>query len=717
MVKCFRCLQEVPDDAEVCPYCGQILKPILKIDKSQILDPSTLKEGDVIKDRFEIRENLGSGGIGTVFKVYDTKFDVISVIKMLNREFCEDQDIRNRFFEEHKKVLEVDHENLVKYFELDEFKGVPFVVIQYVDGINLRRIINAKKNKKPPFSLKEIFPIFDGIAKALSEIHKTSFHGDLKPENVIITASGIKVTDYAISRVLAPQDFVSIQLALGDAYYYLSPEYITDPSNINFKVDIYALGVILYELLTGIIPKAEPASPSSMVQGLPVDIDVIVLKALNKNPDERYCCIEEFHYQFAKVTGQEEKLKYLLPEIDRKKKESTQLKKEKKEEAAGKKEKKVEEKPGLLEEETGERREDEGKKPRRELLFEDELVEEEKQPVIEEKKEKKSSLAVVIMVLLLLAGIGAGAFVVLNSKNKKSPAAAKVAVTTKEVKKKVSVKKVRPVRKGVEKKASAKTSVTPAKANVTRGKESQKLISNQRKVVASKPITVEKAKNKEQKNQQKVKQKEAKKGLSPKEEKKVAVAKTAHCPPGMVYIPPGYFDYGSPPNDPFKGAFDRYFGKTYLKGYCIDKYEYPDKKGVIPMSRVNYTRAYNLCKQQGKRLCTEPEWEKACKGPSNFLFPFGNSFSMGKCNTVEAGKNKLMPSGSFSECKSAYGVYDMCGNLLEWTATPFQGNFFITKGGSYLRTKGDSRCSARRPKPYYRQSKDLGFRCCKDANY
>ena len=370
MVKCFRCLQEVPDDVEVCPYCGQILKPILKIDKSQILDPSTLKEGDVIKDRFEIRENLGSGGIGTVFKVYDTKFDVISIVKMLNREFCEDQDIRNRFFEEHKKVLEVDHENLVKYFELDEFKGVPFVVIQYVDGINLRRIINAKKSKKPPFSLKEILPIFDGIAKALSEIHKTSFHGDLKPENVIITASGIKVTDYAISRVLAPQDFVSVQLALGDAYYYLSPEYITDPSNINFKVDIYALGVILYELLTGAIPKAEPAPPSSLVEGLSTEIDEIVLKALNKNPDERYCCIEDFHYQFAKVTGQEEKFKFLLPEIERKKKETPKLKEEKKEETSSKAEEKVEKKPNLFEDEAEEKKE-EVKKPRRELLFED----------------------------------------------------------------------------------------------------------------------------------------------------------------------------------------------------------------------------------------------------------------------------------------------------------------------------------------------------------
>ena len=319
--------------------------------------------------------------------------------------------------------------------------------------------------------------------------------------------------------------------------------------------------------------------------------------------------------------------------------------------------------------------------------------------------------------MLLLAGIGAGAFVVLNGKNKKSPSAANVAVTTKEVRKNVSVKKVRVVKKGKVNGKSSKTSVATNKANVIREKTPQKVATNQKKAVTAKPLTVGKLTNKERKNQQKVKQKEANKASPPKKEKKVAVAKTAHCPPGMVYIPPGYFDYGSPPNDPFKGAFDRYFGKTYLKGYCIDKYEYPDKKGVIPMSRVNYTQAYNLCKQQGKRLCTEPEWEKACKGPSNFLFPFGNSFSNGRCNTVEAGKNKPMPSGSFSRCKSAYGVYDMCGNLLEWTATPFQGNFFITKGGSYLRTKGDSRCSARRPKPYYRQSKDLGFRCCKDANY
>ncbi len=706
-MKCFRCLQEVPDDAEICPYCGQILKPVLKIDKSQILDPSTLNEGDMIKDRFEIRENMGSGGIGTVFKVYDTKFDVISIVKMLNREFCEDQTIRDRFFEEHRKVLEVDNDNLVKYYEIDEFKGVPFIVAQYVDGINLRRVINAKKSKSPAFSINEIYPIFEGIARALITIHKFGFHGDLKPENVIITATGIKVTDFAISRVLPPQDFVSVQLALGDAYYYLSPEYITDPEKIDYRVDIYALGVILYEMLTGGIPKAEPSPPSVVNNEINEDMDKVVLKAIQKDPEARYCCVEEFLLAFAKATGKVVDDKEIILAL-----------KEKKEKIKKVEEKKVshpqvEKRKSLFEDEEKSEEEKKSIAKKRELLFEEELVEEQPVESVKEEVKKKKSIVPIVVVLffLIAAGVGAYYFLVM-SKGKVSTINKKVVVSV--TKKQQAKKSVSPsVKMG--KKKEIKVAVNkPPEASESTIKKVKKTIPEV--TGAKKKENIARKKEKEQKLTEKKEVKKEK--IKPEKPEKVAVAKPAPCPPGMVYIPPGYFIYGSPPNDPYGGgAFDKFFGKTYLKGYCIDKYEYPDRKGVVPRANVTYTEAYNLCKAEGKRLCTEAEWEKACKGPSNFLFPFGRTFKKGVCNTIETGIRKVMPSGSFPGCKSGYGVYDLCGNLLEWTATLYQQNFFITKGGSYKRTKGDSRCSARRPKPYYRKSPDIGFRCCKDAKY
>jgi len=716
-VKCFRCLQEVPDDAEVCPYCGQIIKPILKIDRDKILDPSTLKEGDLIKDRFEIRQNLGSGGIGTVFKVYDTKYDVISIVKMLNREFCEDQEIRNRFFDEHRKVLEVDHENLVKYFEIDEFRGVPFIVTQYIDGIDLRKVINAKKNKQQFFSLSEIFPIFDGIAKALEKIHTFSFHGDLKPENVIITASGVKVTDYVISRVLPPQDFVSVQLALGDVYYYLSPEYITAPDQIDQKVDIYALGVILYEMLTCSIPKAEPAPPSSINPDIRGDVDEIVLKALSRDPEKRFCCIEEFHYEFGRVAGREGKVSLLKETIKKKKEEQRKAAKpEKKEEGPGVEGKPPEEeKPSkkvdlFAEEEMGEEKE-EKKERKKELLFEEELISPEEEERIERKPEKKKSpLALILLILLILAG-GAGAFVFLQGKGRNK---SESSLTSPKTTQRVARKSIATPQLTVK----ASTNQVKKQANVAESK--RKVEKTAQKVKVRK--TEKKVASEEKKRVKETVKAEAggKKESVSKEQKpeKVAMAKPPRCPPGMVYIPGGYFIYGSPPDDPYRDSFfDKYFGRTYIKGFCIDKYEYPNKKGAVPRSGVTYTQAYNLCKAQGKRLCTEAEWERACKGPSNNLFPYGMSFKNRACNTSEAGFGKILPSGSLPGCKSGFGVYDMSGNLLEWTATMTAQNMFVTKGGSYRRTKGESRCSARRPKAYFRHDKDIGFRCCKDANY
>ena len=714
-MKCFRCLQEVPDDAEVCPYCGQILKPILKIDAKNILDPESLREGDLVKDRFEIREKLGSGGIGTVFKVYDTKYDMISIVKMLNREFCEDQEIRNKFFEEHSKVLEVEHVSLVKYYELNEFKGVPYVVLQYIEGINLRRIINAKKNKKQFFSVNEIFPIFDGIAKALSEIHKFSYHGDLKPENVMVTSSGVEVTDYVISKVVPPQDFVSIQLGLGDVYYYLSPEYITDPEKITFKADIYALGVITYEMLTGIIPKAEPSPPSSINGDISEDIDKVILKALDKDPDNRFCCMEEFHLEFSKAAGKEGNIKELANAVKKKK---AILFPKRKEAPLKKEEEEKKPTPLFEEEEAEEERMGEEKKEeaplKKEFLFE-KGVTEEKSSLAEEKVAavKKKSPVLIIVILLIIIGGATGAYFVLG----KSKSSAGVVAAAKKQKKVASTTPsvVKVIQKAAEKKINSAGTGKNVKIAVVAPKKEKELSSAtlHKKGRRTRELAAVPEKKKSEKVKKFIKKKPEE---APPEKKKVAVVAPSHCPPDMVYIPPGSFIYGSPPSDPYRDSFlDKYFGKTYLKGFCIDKYEYPDKRDVVPKHGVSYDQAYTLCQAEGKRLCTEVEWEKACKGPLNLMFPYGNTFKKGVCDTKEGGFGRILPSGSLSGCRSSYGVHDMSGNALEWTSTSVTKRLFVTKGGSYKRTEGESRCSARRPKNYLSKESEIGFRCCKDA--
>ncbi|MCX7957561.1 MAG: formylglycine-generating enzyme family protein, partial [Deltaproteobacteria bacterium] len=141
--------------------------------------------------------------------------------------------------------------------------------------------------------------------------------------------------------------------------------------------------------------------------------------------------------------------------------------------------------------------------------------------------------------------------------------------------------------------------------------------------------------------------------------------------------------------------------------YCIDIFEYPNKRGATPKTNVGLQEAESLCQKAGKRLCSEEEWEKACKGPGNAKFAYGNTFVPGKCNTADAEGNKsgLQASGSLPGCVSGYGVFDMSGNAAEITKN-------AVKGGSADKADYASRCAARVAKTA--ASPMTGFRCCAD---
>ncbi|MBI5207901.1 MAG: SUMF1/EgtB/PvdO family nonheme iron enzyme [Candidatus Firestonebacteria bacterium] len=144
--------------------------------------------------------------------------------------------------------------------------------------------------------------------------------------------------------------------------------------------------------------------------------------------------------------------------------------------------------------------------------------------------------------------------------------------------------------------------------------------------------------------------------------------------------------------------------------FCIDKYEYPNDRGAFPIVNVNWRMAENLCNQQGKRLCTSEEWEKACSGPNNFKYPYGNEFSPHKCRSFMRWDKGPSPTGMHEECVSDYGVYDMSGNVWEWTDKPGA----IYYGGFWDSGPEDSQCTSKfglNPTIYYY---DIGFRCCKD---
>jgi len=199
------------------------------------------------------------------------------------------------------------------------------------------------------------------------------------------------------------------------------------------------------------------------------------------------------------------------------------------------------------------------------------------------------------------------------------------------------------------------------------------------------------------------------------------------CPDDMVYIPAGSFNMGTKTFPFSKDA--KMVHSVYLDGYCIDKYEYPNKLFKMPIAKVNYYEAAEKCAVEGKRLCTEAEWEKACKGPDFFEYPYGNKYDISACWIEKGRMDGPKISGEMARCVSPYGVFDMSGNVAEWVYDYYDENYYYTspksnpkgpdsgvtrviRGGSFLDFGMRTRCAYRFNKSPDYSNRRVGFRCC-----
>jgi hypothetical protein len=183
------------------------------------------------------------------------------------------------------------------------------------------------------------------------------------------------------------------------------------------------------------------------------------------------------------------------------------------------------------------------------------------------------------------------------------------------------------------------------------------------------------------------------------------------CPEGMRPVAGGAFKMGTAPGDQMMAFDEKALAAVETGAYCIDTFEYPNKRGAAPMAAVGWADAKRLCEAQSKRLCSEAEWEKACKGPGGAKWPYGSGFDANACNTEDdsGDPRALAPSGRFTKCRSGYGVADLSGNVSEWTSDK------IVKGGSFASSDYAVRCSARKSSGGGKNS-EVGFRCCADQH-
>ena len=256
--------------------------------------------GKRLDGRYEMRELIGVGGMAYVYKAYDCIDDRTVAVKILKDEFLNNEEFTRRFRNESKAIAILNHPNIVKVLDVGFGEHLQYIVMEYIDGITLKEYLDQRKDIR----WKEAVHFTVQILRALQHAHdKGIVHRDIKPQNIMLLSDGtIKVTDFGIARLSRNELRATIdgEKAIGSVHY-ISPEQargeITDE-----KADLYSVGVVLYEMLTGRLPfeadnavsvaimqmQSEPTAPREINPDIPEGLEQITMKAMQKDPAKRY---------------------------------------------------------------------------------------------------------------------------------------------------------------------------------------------------------------------------------------------------------------------------------------------------------------------------------------------------------------------------------------------------------------------------------------------
>ena len=254
--------------------------------------------GKRLDGRYELREIIGVGGMAVVYKAYDCIEDRIVAVKILKEEFISNEEFITRFKNESKAIAVLNHPNIVKVYDVSFSDVIQYIVMEYVDGITLKQYIEKQNNLR----WKDAVYLTIQVLRALQHAHdKGIVHRDVKPQNIMLLSDGtIKVTDFGIARFARSEHKTMTDKAIGSVHY-ISPEQARG-EDTNEKADIYSVGVMLYEMLTGRLPfeadsavsvaimqlQEEPVLPRDINDSIPVGLEQITMHAMQKDVSKRY---------------------------------------------------------------------------------------------------------------------------------------------------------------------------------------------------------------------------------------------------------------------------------------------------------------------------------------------------------------------------------------------------------------------------------------------
>lgn len=307
--RCPQCGTPLPEmPGGPCPRClmMQLVEPTEGDGLMAAQAPFAPEELAPLFPQLEIMECLGRGGMGVVYKARQKSLNRFVALKLLAPERAEDTAFASRFEKEAQALAALNHPNIVAVHDFGEAGGFFFLLMEFVDGVNLRQLLRSKR-----LTPQEALSIVPPVCDALQCAHERGIvHRDIKPENLLLDRAGtVKIADFGIAKMLGSMDSSSESAPCGPLAMpttetgtpaYAAPEQRGGPGTADHRADIYSLGVVLYEMLTGERPKDKIAAPSRRVQ-VDVRIDEIVLRALETKPELRFATVAEFRTQVEAV--------------------------------------------------------------------------------------------------------------------------------------------------------------------------------------------------------------------------------------------------------------------------------------------------------------------------------------------------------------------------------------------------------------------------------
>ena len=312
-IKCPKCHFDNPDDTLYCGKCSALLKPSEEISPTKTLETPAkgLTSGTTFASRYEVIEELGKGGMGRVYKALDKEINEEVAIKLLKPEIASDESTVERFRNELKFARKISHKNVCRMYHLSKEEETPYITMEYVPGEDLKSLVKRKGKLTDEEAISTAKQVWEGLVEA----HRLGVvHRDLKPSNIMIDKEGdAKIMDFGIARSVEAPGVTQTGVMIGTPDY-ISPEQ-AEGEEADHRADIYSLGVILYEMVTGSLPfkgdtalsvalkhKSKlPSDPKKLNPKISEDLSRLILICMEKDRERRYQTAGELLSELDKI--------------------------------------------------------------------------------------------------------------------------------------------------------------------------------------------------------------------------------------------------------------------------------------------------------------------------------------------------------------------------------------------------------------------------------